>query len=336
MRPIPLNIATLYADILQNLSMQELRPGSISTKTVDGKKYLYAVEKHGQTRIQRYLGAADDPAAIAASELVRQAEAKAKGLRSTVSALKQARVPAPSIVLGRILEVVAAAGLFDRGMTLVGTAAYQTYAPVLGYYLPASAVMTNDVDLSLAEFVEPETPEDIDKILKRADPTFAPKWKTGDQLPTAFQSSNGFMVDLLTRYGRGRKSPVQVPSLKCAAEALSFQEYLSEETIEAAALYGMGVLVRVPAPQRYATHKLIVAQQRNASQRAKKRKDLQHAKELIDIFLETDEVAIQDCLDAARARGRTWQSAINRSLREIGRDARQGRLPLPIGKSRQN
>ena len=101
------------------------------------------------------------------------------------------------------------------------------------------------------------------------------------------------MVDLLTRYGRGRKSPVQVPSLKCAAEALSFQEYLSEETIEAAALYGMGVLVRVPAPQTYATHKLIVAQQRNASQRAKKRKDLQQAKELIDIFLETDEVAIQ-------------------------------------------
>ena len=162
--------------------------------------------------------------------------------------------------------------------------------------------MTNDVDLSLAEFVEPEAPEDIDKILKRADRTFAPKWKTGDQMSTAFQSSNGFMVDLLTRYGRGRKSPVQVPSLKCAAEALSFQEYLSEETIEAAALYGMGVLVRVPAPQTYATHKLIVAQQRNASQRAKKRKDLQQAKELIDIFLETDEVAIQDCLDAARAR----------------------------------
>lgn len=161
--------------------------------------------------------------------------------------------------------------------------------------------MTNDVDLSLAEFVEPEAPEDIDKILKRADRTFAPKWKTGDQVSTAFQSSNDFMVDLLTRYGRGRKSPVQVPSLKCAAEALSFQEYLSEETIEAAALYGMGVLVRVPAPQTYATHKLIVAQQRNASQRAKKRKDLQQAKELIDIFLETDEVAIQDCLDAARA-----------------------------------
>ena len=56
MRPIPLSIATLYADILQNLSMQELRPGSISTKTVDGKKYLYAVEKHGQTRITTFRG----------------------------------------------------------------------------------------------------------------------------------------------------------------------------------------------------------------------------------------------------------------------------------------
>jgi hypothetical protein len=65
----------------------------------------------------------------------------------------------------------------------------------------------------------------------------------------------------------------------------------------------------------------------------KRKKDLQQAREVIDILLETDEAVLQDCLDAARSRGRTWKTAINASLREIGRDARQGRLPLPVSKT---
>jgi hypothetical protein len=57
-------------------------------------------------------------------------------------------------------------------------------------------------------------------------------------------------------------------------EALSFQEYLTEQTIDAAALYGAGVLVRVPAPQPYAVQKLIAAQKRAPGQAAKKQKGL--------------------------------------------------------------
>ena len=330
MRPISLNLLTLYADLQQSLELCDVRPASISTKTVSGKKYLYAVEKDGRARIQRSLGPADDPATKEMAQRVRNAETLAKAMRSTVSALKTARIPAPTLVLGRVLEVIANASLFERGVTLVGTAAYQTYAPVLGVYLPSSALKTNDVDLSLAEFVESKPDLDLEAILKRADKTFAPNWKSKDQLPSIFRSANGFTVNLLTRYGRGRTTPVQIPSLKCAAEALSFQEYLAEETIDAVALYGKGVLVRVPAPERYAVHKLIIAQLRKKSQSAKRRKDLMQARELIDVFLETDESLLQDTLDDARERGRTWKTAINASLREIGREARQGRLPLPV------
>ena len=330
MREIPLNVMTLYADLAQRLGLQDVRPGSISTKTVGGKKHLYAVEKDGKARIQRYIGPATSEAATAQAELVKQAAEQAKELRNTVSILKTSRVPSPSLVLGRILEVVANAGLFERGVTLVGTAAYQTYSCVVGAYLPAAALMTNDVDLSVAEFVASEDEEDIEAILKRADPTFKPHWGAEDKLPRIFRSSNGFSVDVLTRYGRGRKTPVQIESLGCAAEALSFQEYPAEETMETVALYGTGVLVRVPTPLRYAVHKLIVAQERKPTQTAKRRKDLMQAREIIDIFLETDEAALQDELDSARARGRAWKSAINASLKEIGRDTRQGRLPLPM------
>ena len=167
MRPVPLNIMTLYADLAQRLGLLDVRPASISTKTVGGKKYLYAVEKDGMARIQRFLGPAGSVSAQENAERIKRAAEQAKELRSTVTLLKNARIPGPSLILGRILEVVANAGLFNRGVTLVGTAAYQTYCCVVGSYLPAATLTTNDVDLSLAEFVASEEEESIEAILKR-------------------------------------------------------------------------------------------------------------------------------------------------------------------------
>ena len=330
MRPIPLNVMTLYADLADRVAQVDVRPGSISTKTVDGRKYLYAVEKDGQTRIQRYLGPVDDLQAQMQAAQIRQAAEQAKQRRNTVTLLKNSRVPGPTLVIGRILETVANAGLFQRGVTLVGTAAYQTYPCIVGSYLTASALMTNDIDLSVAEFVASQKEEDLQKILMRADPTFKPHWSRDDKRPKAFKASNGFSVDILTSYGRGRRSPIEIASLGCAAQALSFQEYPADETIEAVVLYGTGVNVRVPSPLRYAIHKLIVAQQRAPTSIAKKRKDLAQARELIDIFIETNHDALQDTLDDARARGRSWKTAINASLTELGRQVKQGQLPVPI------
>ena len=332
MKAVSLNLMTMYADLAQRLALRAERPGSISIKTDKGRKYLYAVQKDGQARVQRYLGPADNPGAKNAAELVRRAEEEAKELRSIVSMLKGARIPAPTIVQGRILEVVANAGLFERGMTLVGTVAYQTYACVVGAHLGATNYATNDIDLSVAEFVAGEGEEDIGDVLKRADPKFEPYWHANDKLPRIFRTPN-FQVDVVTRYGRGRKSPVLIEDLGCAAAALSFQEYLVEETIEVAALYGPGVLVRVPTPTQFALHKLIVAQSRGKTELAKKQKDLRQARELMDVLIETDDSSLQDNLDEVRERGRSWKSAITASLKEIGLDARQGRLPLPVESS---
>ena len=153
MKPIPLNLMTIYADVLQSLEMGDHDAASIATKTIKNKRYVYATKKDGSARIEMYLGSADDPAVKAEVSRLRHAAERAKHLRSSVTLLKAARLPAPSLILGRILEVVANAGLFDRGMTLVGTAAYQTYAPILGSYLPTATYATHDVDLSVAEFV---------------------------------------------------------------------------------------------------------------------------------------------------------------------------------------
>jgi hypothetical protein len=333
MRAIPLNFMTLYADLLQSIELGDGQPGSIAIKSVKGKRYAYVTRKDGGTRIEKYLGAVDDPRVLEEIERTKHAAERAKSLRNTVTLLKQGRFPAPSLVLGRVLEVISNAGLFKRGMTLVGTGAYQTYAGVTGYYLPSASYSTNDADLSVAKFVPAEEEEDIESTLKRANETFKAVWHTDDKLPKAFRSSDGFTVDILTRKGRG-EGPILVEALGCAAVPLSFQEFPVEETIETVALYGAGVLVRVPTPARFAVHKLIVAQRRKATEVAKKQKDLRQAQELMDILLATDEGAFQDVLDGARARGKAWKTAINASLKEIGREARQGALPFPAGRAR--
>jgi hypothetical protein len=190
--------------------------------------------------------------------------------------------------------------------------------------------MTNDADLLVASFVGKEERQDLETILQRADPTFKAKWHMDDRLPKVFQSDSNFTVDILTKFGRGRASPIVIEELGCSAEALPFMEYLAKESIEAVVLYGAGVLVKVPPPLRFATHKLLIAQQRSGRFLTKKRKDLAQAKELLEIFLATDSASLEDVLEHARACGPKWRKNINVSLREIGLDARQGHLPLPV------
>jgi hypothetical protein len=313
--------------LFQSIGLSDVEHGSVSTRKIKGKEYLYVTTKDGAMRHQKSLGPASDPKVQARAKEIQQAAERAKGLRTTISALKKAYIPGPSLPLGRVLEAVANAGLFKQGVILVGTAAYQTYPCLVGAYLPSSALMTNDADLLVSSFVAKDEPQDLEKILRRADPTFKALMSRDDKLPKVFKAANNFQVDILTQFGRGRKSPVLIDDLQCSAEALNFMEYLSEESTEAVALYGTGVLVSVPPPIRYAIHKLLIAQERKV-QSLKRTKDLKQAKDLIDVFLETDSVTFEETLEEARNRGPRWKRNINASLREIKRDIRQAGLAL--------
>jgi hypothetical protein len=318
----------MYADLLQSKVLGEVDHGSVSVRTIKGKKYLYVTTKDGATRHQRSLGPANDPASIAKAEEIRHAATRARGLRTTVAALKKAHIPGPSLPLGRVLEAIANAGLFQAGIMLIGTAAYQNYPPLVGAYLPSGALMTNDADLLVSSFVSKDEPQDLEAILQRADPTFKAVMSRDDRMPKVFRSSDNFQVDVLTKFGRKRKSPIIIDGLQCSAEALKFMEYLAIESAEAVALYGTGILVKVPPPMRYAIHKLLIAQQRRTNA-PKRNKDLKQAKDLIDVFLETDSDRFEDELQDARSRGPSWKKNIDASLREIQKQTRQGRLALP-------
>ena len=314
MKPIPLNLQTLYADLAQRISYDMPRPATISRRLEMGQRRLYATTLDKQ---QVYLGTAGDPVAEAKAAAHKRAASDAKLTRKTVSILKRAGIAAPDLTTGKLLAVLSAAGLFERGVTLIGTIAYQLYPCVIGANLPAATMQTQDADLAVAKLVVPRLAGcgALEKILRRADPTFEAVMARDDRWPKRFRSANGFEIDILATFGRST-GPTAIQGLQCAATPLRFMEFLLEDTIDVVALYGAGALVRVPDPARYAVHKLIVAQQRSNHSR-KAEKDLWQAHELIAILKATDLESLDDALSNARSRGPQWRKAVDASLRDI-------------------
>lgn len=68
------------------------------------------------------------------------------------------------------------------------------------------------------------------------------------------------------------------------AQVLRFLDFLIHEPIRTVVLHDAGVPVIVPAPERYAVHKLIVATARNKFYEDKAGKDIAQASSLIEAF----------------------------------------------------
>ncbi len=236
-----------------------------------------------------------------------------------MSLLRGQNIPGPTPALGRVLEALADAGLF-RETVLVGTAAYQCYSPVVGAALPSAALMTQDADLAMASLAlaAEEGEDSLETILKRADKTFAPVPGLDPRKPPSrFRSGTGFLVDLLTpQLRRSDDNPMPLDRLKAGAVPMQHLGWLIETPVPAAALHGAGVPVRIPAPARYAAHKLIVAQKRGDI--AKRKKDLLQAGALIEALRSSDPWAIADAVAEACAQGRDgWRRPLERSLKEL-------------------
>jgi len=91
---------------------------------------------------------------------------------------------------------------------------------------------------------------------------------------------------------------IPVPELQAHAKGLPYLAYLLGASQEVPILSPHGaVMVRVPVPERYAVHKLIVSQLR-AKTSGKPEKDLRQAATLIEALVERFPGAIEDALAA--------------------------------------
>ncbi len=180
------------------------------------------------------------------------------------------------------------AGVFRLGGTLIGTAAYALYQGELGVRFDSDELaQTGDIDfasferlsVALKDQVE-ESPNDILKALK-----FDPVPSINDRQVWRWRQSHGeALVEFLTP-AFGDETIKPLPALGVSAQGLNYLNYLIAEPIPALALYRSGVLLQVPRPERFAIHKLIVAdRRRGGADHAKSRKDRAQAALLINVL----------------------------------------------------
>ncbi|SFJ58843.1 GSU2403 family nucleotidyltransferase fold protein [Bradyrhizobium sp. Gha] len=241
----------------------------------------------------KYVGPADNPEIAKRAQAFQRTKIGYRARRELAAKLRRAGYPAPPHMEGLVVSELARAGLFRLRATLVGSMAYQTYSGVLGVRLPDELVTTEDMDIAkfygISISIDDSMP-DIEDILKKVDPTFAPSFSPDEtKLFSGFANAAGFKVEFLTPNrgdedysSRLTKMPSLGPSV--GAQVLRFLDYLIHEPIRSVVLHDAGVPVLVPAPERYAIHKLIVATKRNVFFAAKAKKDINQADALIQAF----------------------------------------------------
>ncbi len=328
---LPLAIHTNIADLIDQLravQISEFGDGaSFLRRERNGRPYWYVRTRQVQgKRSERYLGP-ETPELLTAIEAARTIDGVADGRRQIIRGLRAAGLHTPDQLTGRILQTLNKVGVFRLRAAVVGTVAFQTYGALLGITLPAQAVRTGDLDIAQDYGISVAIDDALDRsfldVLKLADPAFSPVPKLDPSKSAAYRTPDGYMVDVLTTSrNAGDEETSRLVALNTDATPLRFLDFLLRETVEAAVLYDDGVLVRVPAPARYAIHKLIISRKRGSAN-PKRRKDVEQAQALIRALGEDDPYALRDAYAEARGRGEAWRKLLDEAVSLLPEDARR-------------
>jgi hypothetical protein len=317
---------TTYAELLGRCAATAFQDafseeGAFVSKTIKGRRYWYFQQSSSAGRGQKYVGP-ETPELLEQISRHKQLRDDERERRALVSALVRSfALPRPVPEIGNILAALAEAGVFRLRGVLVGTVAYQTYSAMLGTRLPASTLQTGDVDIAqfsnVSVAVADRTPPVLD-VLKKVDKTFGPVPHIhGKAAVTAYIAKGGIRVDFLTpNAGPDTDKPRRLSAFHTDAQPLRFLDFLIHDPEPAVVLHDAGVYVLVPAPQRYAVHKLIVARRRREGA-AKRDKDVQQAAALLGLLAEKRAQDLGDAWEEARGRGRTWRQLIDEGLAQL-------------------
>lgn len=329
---------TLYSELAQRaidaqFSADFPPEGRFVSMESRGRRYWYFdTAKEGGGKHRRYVGPVDDPEIAARVERFKDIKADYRARRKIVSTLtREAYLPRPEAMAGDIVQALAEAGFFRLRGVLVGTVAFQCYSALLGVRLAHAIMQTADADFaqfhSISAAIGDSMPPVLD-VLRSVDPTFREVPHQADSMrSTKYASRAGYKVEFLTPNTGSDDlagKPAVMPALGGAsAEPLRFLDFLIYEPLRAVLLHGAGVPVLVPAPERYAVHKLIIASRRRQDKdgTAKERKDRLQAQTLMQTMIETRRG--EDLADAYReawGRGPAWREAMAESLHAIGAD----------------
>ena len=322
MYEIDIQTRTLYAELIDIMQIIEASrtianlKGSFSIKENKGDEYVYfqAYNPSGQLE-QIYIGKRNEQTehlmrdhADGKSDVVEMGE-KLKRLSLQI----QAGIKMPTDkAMTRVIRSLADTGVFRNGGVLVGTHAFQAAGLMLGVSWTPETTMTTDVDLAIERRVAVAIPmidTDIPATLESLQMGFfaVPKLNPKDPSTNFAIRKSKLRLDVLTPKTNESDSPVFIKRFNCAAEPLSYLSYVIESPVPSILLDTIPVLVNIPQPVRYAMHKLIVSQVRDASSDAKRPKDLYQAYQILSVLQENRPFDIQPAWDNLIERGPKWK-----------------------------
>jgi len=317
-----------YGDLLRLLKDDRVANirGSLVTKERGGKVYWYAAEKIGSDVKFWYIGP-DSPETrnrVDRMNELRDQATERKRERARLARLLRAEGMTPvDRGTGGLLLAMAKVGTFRLGGTLIGTNAFRLMEGELGTTLPLGSVAnTGDVDIAqferlsvaLQDAVEPSLAQTFSALkfdpVQGLDRDSIWRWRQSGQ--------TAMMIEFLKPSFDAEEGIRDLPALGVKARALHHLNYLVSDPVHAVALYRDGILVQIPRPEKFAIHKLIVADRRRDGPASfKAEKDRQQAAFIIETIAEDRPSDIRDAYADAMARGPKWRERIERTLKRM-------------------
>jgi hypothetical protein len=317
---LSLSAQTAYAELAEQARAFELDArlqgltGSFHKQVRKGKPYWYfGYRDIGGTLRMLYVGPDDERvrALVDRFSSTRRPRALAPQAAAAIALGCTAAVPKHFRVIKRLGEY----GFFQAGGVLIGTHAFIAFGNVLGVRWSDGA-STLDMDFAHAgRNVSLALPAnlrvDVHDALTSLEMGLLPIAQFSGRSGAQYRNPKDqeLRLDFVTSATRDGK-PVVMKDLNLALDPLKFMEFSLEGTVQGCLLGREGACtVNLPAPERYAVHKLIIHGERPVSERAKARKDLLQAAGLADWFARAGRTAeFNAAWRDALSRGRGWRS----------------------------
>lgn len=340
MKQIDLVYRTAFAELVQRSFDAQFEAdfpldGRFVSVPVKGRNYWYFEYPTEDGDRRRYVGPETDEEITARVNKHKEVKDDIRERRKLVGMLlRSGGMASPDRFAGEVTKALADAGLFRLRAVLIGSVAFSCYPGLLGVRLPNSVMQTGDADFAQDFAISAEVEDSLPpvlEVLQSVDPTFRAVPHQADKAKvSAFTNSVNYRVEFLTS-NRGSDDytgkPSPMPALGGAsAENLRFLDYLIYEPVRTVLLHREGVTVNVPAPERYAIHKLIVASRRRTDGlgRTKRDKDIQQASLLFEALVDTRQgFALSDAYHEAWNRGTAWQEGIQFGLQLMAKAGKE-------------
>lgn len=254
---LPVSVYTLYADLTDRAwagSYAELAQaaGVPYRQRKSGREHWYFrfPTVAGQRRPDLYLGPEGPETALRIDEYRALREIR-DYRRGITKALRAYGLPGPTVAEGKILSQLAEAGVFSSDALLIGSLARQTYVPLLGVKWGEEPANDDAISILISE----ERVQELVKQLRAIVPEIA-----------ASDTPEGVVIEFVHNR-RGKDQTCHQVHFRfkppAAPRDIAPFDLLGMMPIEAVALYGLGIPVRIPSPEYYAAYDLVGATRRS-------------------------------------------------------------------------